>query len=129
MYSLDTFLIELLDNKYYYRQEGILKHDYDFMTGVSIKKLLQPIEYNNIEPLQLKKLIFNFVATNGKKVTFTYDEIFNSKLGNSLYVMTSKDEKSNKELSYRIMFIYNDKKKLRRKYLSGLQTIEIKYNE
>ncbi len=63
------------------------------MKGVLVKAVLKDLKFKNETPRQLSEFYLTFVASDGYKAVFSWNEIFNSPTGDHLYLVTEKAEK------------------------------------
>ncbi len=78
------------------------------------------------KPKELSEYYFVFKASDGYTNVYSWNEIFNSDIGNKLYIITEKDGKSITEMEGRILVLSLADFNTGRRYLKGLATIEIK---
>ena len=88
--------------------------------------MLENIEIIVDKPKYLNEFYFIFVAADGYKAVFSWNEIFNTETGNSLYLVTEMNGKKLKEIPERILFISTKDFRTGRRYISGLDRIIIK---
>ena len=75
------------------------------------------------------KIYFVFKASDGYKVVFSWNEIYNTDSGNNFFIVTELEGKKLKELEQRIMFISTADLKTGRRYIKGLEKIEVRQVE
>lgn len=117
--------VDIPDQKLY-NHRGEPKGMLTKMKGVLLKTVLGSIEFEYDKPKELNEFYFVFVSTDGYKVVFSWNEIFNTEAGNRFYIITEMDGKKIKEMEQRILFISTADLKSGRRYIKGLEKIQIK---
>lgn len=117
--------VDISDQKLY-NHRGEPKGMLTNMKGVPLKTVLGSIEFDYDKPKELNEFYFVFVATDGYKVVFTWNEIYNTEAGNSFYIVTEMEGKKLKEMDQRIVFISTADLKSGRRYIKALDKIQIK---
>ncbi len=96
------------------------------LKGVLLRDVLQSVEIKSESPKQLSEFYFVCNATDGYKVVFSWNEIFNTKVGDTVYIITSKEGKSAAELPESILLLSPADFKTGRRHVKSLQSIEVK---
>ncbi|HXU25665.1 MAG TPA: molybdopterin-binding protein [Bacteroidia bacterium] len=102
---------------------GEVKETLHNLKGIALKPLLEKIEFLTDTPKELSQFYLTFIASDGYKVVYSWNEIFNSETGNNLFIITEKD---GKQLTYsedRILTITTTDFKTGRCYLKALDKI------
>ncbi|HTA62494.1 MAG TPA: molybdopterin-binding protein [Bacteroidia bacterium] len=102
---------------------GEVKGDIQSIKGVALKPLLEKIEFLTEKPKELSQFYLTFVASDGYKVVYSWNEIFNSETGNNLFIIIEKDGKKLKDLEDRILTITTTDFKTGRRYVKALDKI------
>ncbi|WP_333600365.1 molybdopterin-binding protein [Flavobacterium sp.] len=124
--ALDTFPKVAIKDQTLYNHKGEEKGTVKNMKGIPLKKLLASIEFTYEKPKELNEFYFVFTASDGYKVVFSWNEIYNTEAGNNFYIVTEMDGKPLKDMEQRILFISTSDLKAGRRYIKGLQRIEVK---
>jgi hypothetical protein len=124
--ELDTFPRNVINDLIIYNHNGEVRDTLTRMGGIPLKSLLAPLQYNNDRPTQLNEFYFVFTATDGYKVVFSWNEIFNTETGNNFFIVTEADGKELSELDHRIMFVATADLISGRRFIKGLQKIEVR---
>lgn len=93
------------------------------MKGVLLKTILEGVEFQSESPKVLSEFYLTFVASDGYKVVFSWNEIFNTETGNHLYVVVEKEGKGLSEMDGRMLLLCSTDFKTGRRYLKGLSNI------
>ncbi len=123
--DLESFAQSKIEDQIIYNHKGEIRDTLTNMSGIPIKTLLQSIHYNYNQPRELNEFYFIFTASDGYKVVFSWNEIYNTDLGNHYFIVTELKGKKLKDLKQRIVFISDADIKTGRRYIKGLQKIEV----
>jgi hypothetical protein len=94
------------------------------LKGFLLKSLLDKIEYPSENPKLLSEFYFVFLASDGYKVVFSWNEIYNTETGNNLYLIT-EEGKGIKDMPDRILIISTKDFKTGRRFIKGLERIMV----
>jgi len=104
--------------------KGVAKN----LQGVLLRDLLSGVELDAESPKVFSEFYFVCVATDGYKVVYSWNELFNTATGKTTYIVTAKetgDKKSNDD----ILMISTQDSMTGRRYLKNLQAIEVRRAE
>ena len=73
--------------------------------GVLLKNILDSVSFQYEKSRMLNQYYFLFVAVDGYKVVFSFNEIYNTETGKNLYVVTEVEGKTIREMENRIMIL------------------------
>lgn len=124
--ELDTFPKVAIANQTLYNHNGEVKSTIKKMKGVLLKTVLASIQFDYDKPRELNEFYFVFVATDGYKVVFSWNEIYNTEAGNNFYIVTEMEGKKLKDMEQRILFISTGDLKSGRRYIKALEKIQVK---
>ena len=124
--ELDTFPKVVIADQMLYNHKGEVKSTVKNMKGVLLKTVLASIQFDYDKPKELNEFYFVFVATDGYKVVFSWNEIYNTEAGNNFYIVTEMEGKKIKDMEQRILFISTADLKSGRRYIKALEKIEVK---
>lgn len=96
------------------------------LKGVLLRDVLESIEIKSESPKQLSEFYFVCKATDGYKVVFSWNEIFNSKVGDAVFIITEKEGKPANQLPESVLLLSPQDYKTGRRHVKGLQMIEVK---
>jgi len=105
---------------------GEFKREYKNVKGVLLTNLLKDVLIEVESPKQLSECYFVFKATDGYTVVFSWNELFNTATGNSVYLVTEADGKGQQTAPEKILLISTQDFKTGRRHIKGLQSIEVK---
>jgi hypothetical protein len=126
LHDLDTFPTKTISDVIITNHLGETKKTAKQLKGFLLKKLLEKVDLQTSAPKELNEFYFIFIASDGYKVVFSWNEIFNTATGNSFYLITEQDGKKIKESDERILIVSATDFKTGRRYIKGLQKIIIK---
>ena len=109
-----------------YNQRGEVKDTIKNIKGVSLKSLFDQIEFVYDKPKELNEFYFIFQGSDGYRVVFSWNEIFNTETGNNLYIITESEGKKLKDIDDRIKFLSAADFKVGRRNIHALAKIIVK---
>jgi hypothetical protein len=92
---------------------------------VLLKDILEKTEIDSETSKELNEYYIVCIASDNYKVVFSWNEIFNSNTGNSVYILTGYDGKPASALDNRIALVSPKDQMTGRRYVKGLQKIVI----
>ena len=116
-YSIDSIVIT---NHLGERRSSLKK-----VKAVLLKDILDKVEIDAENHKVLSEYYFVCIASDNYKVVFSWNEIFNSDTGNSVYIITGQDGKPATSLDNRIALVSIKDQMTGRRYVKGLQKIVI----
>ena len=93
--------------------------------GALLKDILSKIEIDAESPKVLSEYYFICIASDNYKVVFSWNEIFNSDEGKSVFIITGQDGKPATMLDNRIALVSPKDQMTGRRYVKGLQKIVV----
>ena len=93
------------------------------LKGILLKSILEKLEFQIEKPKELNEFYFTFIASDGYKVVYSWNEIFNTEVGNNIYLVTEKGGKKISEIENRILIITTSDFKTGRRHIKGLEKI------
>ena len=75
------------------------------------------------------RFYFVFIASDGYRVVFSWNEIYNTETGNNFFIVTEMEGKKLYDVDQRIIFISTADLKTGRRYIKGLEKIEVRQLE
>jgi hypothetical protein len=124
--DLDQFPKSNLPDQLIYNQKGDIKDTLTQLFGVPLKSILEKAEFLVEKPKELNEFYFIFQALDGYKVVFSWNEIFNTTVGEQCYIITSAEGKTKTDIQDHILFISTGDLKTGRRIVRGLDRIEVK---
>ena len=114
-YSIDSIVI----TNHLGERRSTLKN----VKGILLKDILTKVEIDAEAPKVLSEYYFVCIASDNYKVVCSWNEIFNSATGNSVYILTGHDGKPASALDNRIALVSPKDQMTGRRYVKGLQKI------
>lgn len=105
---------------------GEFKKTYKAVKGVPLLAMLQPLIITTTSPKLLSEYYLVFKASDGYAVVVSWNELFNTSVGSTFYLVTEADGKPYDSASERILLINTKDFKTGRRHIKGLQSIEVK---
>ena len=93
--------------------------------AVLLKDILEKVEIDVQNPKLLSEYYFNCIAADNYKVVFSWNEIFNTDLGKSIYILIGNDGRPTSALDDRIALISKYDHATGRRYVKGLKKIVV----
>lgn len=109
-----------------YNHRGEAKDTLRDIRGVPLKTLLATTELTCDEPKSLSEFYFVLAASDGYKVVLSWNEIYNTEIGDRFYIVTEMGGKKGERLEQRILFLSAEDKMTGRRYIKALERIEVK---
>jgi hypothetical protein len=86
-----------------------------------LKDILNQVEFATENPRVLSEFFLTCVASDGYKVVFSWNEIFNTSTGDHVYLITSKASQPLSSLNDRLLLVTTTIFKTGRHHVKGLQ--------
>ena len=116
-YSIDSIVIT--------NHLGEKRNTIKNVKGVLLKDILNKVEIDAETPRVLSEYYFICIASDNYKTVFSWNEIFNSAIGNSVYILTGHDGKPASALDNRIALVSPKDEMTGRRYVKGLQKVVV----
>ena len=104
---------------------GERKSEAKGLKGILLKDILQTVEVKSESPKVLSEYYFVFIASDGYKVVYSWNELFNTATGDAVYVITEKNGKAATEMDDSILVVSVKDFKTGRRNIKGLSTISV----
>jgi len=121
--DLDSFKTKDLPDVIITNHLGEKKHTLTQLKGVLLKDVLSKAELDAENPKVLSTYYFVFTATDKYKITFSWNEIFNTETGNNIYIIMEEGGKKIQDLPGRISLVVPTDFKTGRRHISNLSKI------
>lgn len=105
---------------------GEFKKEYKNVKGVPLLALLDKVKITTSNPRLLSEYYLVFKASDDYSVVASWNELFNTEIGNSFFLVVEADSKSQKDASEKILLISTKDFKTGRRHVKGLKSIEVK---
>ena len=96
------------------------------LKGILLKDILSSAEINAESPRVLSEYYFVCKANDGYAVVYSWNELFNTVVGESAYIVTEKDSKPASSMEDAILMISPKDFKTGRRHVKALSTIEVR---
>lgn len=91
------------------------------LSGVLLKEILQSIPLDSDNPKQFSEYYFVCRGSDGYKVVYSWNELFNTSTGNCVYIVTEKNHLPIDNLDETILTISTQDLRTGRRYLKNLE--------
>lgn len=95
------------------------------LSGVLLKEILESMPLDTDNPKQFSEYYFVCRGSDGYKVVYSWNELFNTSTGNSVYIVTEKNHVQIKDLDESLLMISTQDVRTGRRYLKNLETIYV----
>jgi hypothetical protein len=120
--QLDTFTKVYIHDQVTCNNKGEPKDTLKNMRGILLKTLLAPIEYVYEKPRYLNEFYLVLVGSDGYRVVVSWNELYNTDVGNQFYIITEMDGKKVNDISC----ISTSDLNAGRRHVRGLERIEVR---
>ena len=93
--------------------------------GIRLKDILEKAGLNEESPKLLSEFYFNCVATDGYKVVFSWNELFNTEVGNQVYIIIESDGQKGNLSADRIAMLSAADQATGRRFVKNLAEIKV----
>jgi hypothetical protein len=120
-----NYTIQLVDSIVIYNHLQERKRVIKNIKGILLKDILLAAGLNEEKPKLFSEFYFTCIATDGYKVVFSWNEIFNTDIGNHILVITEEDGKKADTITDHIAIISAVDQATGRRYVQNLQEIKV----
>lgn len=124
--DLQQYPIQKIGNVKITSHTGEPRGEFKKLKGVLLKDILQKADIQSESPKLLSEYYIICEAADGYKNVYSWNELFNSEVGNQVFIVTEADGKSFATSDKSIMLIAPQDFRTGRRNLKGLSKIEIK---
>lgn len=121
--DLSSYKTYMTDSIVIINHLGERKSSMKKVKGVLLKDILDKVEIDAENHKVLSEYYLVCIASDNYKVVFSWNEIFNSDIGKSVYIITSQDGEWAYRLDNRIALVSPKDQMTGRRYVKGLQKI------
>lgn len=104
---------------------GNFKHQDDQLKGILLKDILSHTIYNTASPKLLSAFYFVCVGADGYKVVYSWNELYNTSVGDNVFIIMEKNGVPIDKLPERIQMTSYSDYKTGRRYLHNLDKIVV----
>lgn len=94
--------------------------------AVPLKPVLADLKIKAEQPRQLSEFYFVAIAADGYKVVFSWNEVFNNPLGNTISIIVEANGKQIQDLDNRIAILSPTDEMTGRRYVKSLEKIVVR---
>ncbi len=104
-------------------QRGEAKDTVKNLKGILFKDILKQIELLADRPKLYNEFYFTCIASDNYKVVYSWNEIFNTEVGNNIYIVTERAGEKGREITSRILMVSKSDVHKGRRYVENLSEI------
>ena len=104
---------------------GEKKSEAKSLKGILLKDILQTVEIKSESPKVLSEFYFVLTASDNYKVVYSWNELYNTAVGNSVYLVTEKNGKIVSDMDDSILVLSMKDFKTGRRNVKGLSSIVV----
>lgn len=123
--DLKKYKVHIIGDVKITNHKGELKGIAKGLSGVLLKDVLSTVTLNTDNPKVFSEYVFICTAVDGYKVVYSWNELFNSAVGNSVYLVTEKDHKPMEEQEEHLLMISSHDTYTSRRFLKNLKSITV----
>lgn len=123
--SLKQYQIIEIGDKNVTDHTGAFKHKDDQLKGVLLKDVLSHTKFKTTSPKQLSRFYLVCEGIDGYKVVYSWNEIYNTAIGDQVYIITEKNGLAIDKMPESIQMTSSSDFKTGRRYLHNLNKITI----
>jgi hypothetical protein len=124
MDSLNSYPLKTIGNIKVTDHTGTFKHQDDQLKGVLLKDILSHSQWL-LTPHLFSSMYFTCVGADGYKVVYSWNELFNTEIGDNVYIILEKNGIKADQLTSSIQMVSMLDYKTGRRYLHNLEKIEV----
>ena len=124
MDSLNSYPLKEIGNIKVTDHTGAFKHQDDQLKGVLLKDILNHSTWL-LTPHLFSSMYFTCVGADGYKVVYSWNELFNTEIGDNVYIVMEKNGIKADQLTSSIQMVSMLDYKTGRRYLHNLEKVEV----
>jgi hypothetical protein len=121
--DIDQYKIASVDSlviyNHLYERKRVVKN----IKGILLKDILQKVTIDEKNPKQLSEFYFTCIAADGYKVVFSWNEIFNTEVGNHIMIATEADGIKGEMMPDRLQLLSAADLATGRRFMKGISKI------
>jgi hypothetical protein len=123
MDSLKQYTIQTIGDIKVTDHTGVFKHEDDKLKGILIKDVLSHTVFDVSSPKLLSTLYFVFAGTDGYRVVYSWNELYNTEVGNHVYILMEKNGVKAADMKESLQMTSMMDMKTGRRYLHNLDKV------
>jgi len=124
--KLDSFNVVEIPDLVIKNNEGEIKKTASGLKGILLKDLLAQVKYRYEKPRELNEFYLVLIASDGYRVVYSWNELYNTEIGNQIYLVVEKDGISITEMEERMLIVSAADTNIGRRYIKGVEQIEVR---
>ena len=123
--EIEAFPAHSQDSLRIYNHAGAYRSTLKGINGVMLKDILKDIAVGEESPKVLSEYYLVCIATDGYKVVFSWNELFNTAVGDNVLVVTNINEATNGAQHDELALISSEDYATGRRYVKQLKTVKL----
>ncbi len=123
--DLDNYSSQQIDDLIITNHKGEPRDTLRQMKGILLKELLDTLELKESNPKLYSEFYLVFIASDGYKVVYSWNELFNAPTGDHVFVVTSKAGQSAAQMKERLLVITPTDYRTGRRHIKSLSQIRV----
>ena len=123
--DLNAFTPQFIDSVIIYNHLMVPKKTIKQIKGVLLKDIVDKAEIDVSNPKLLSEFYITCIASDNYKVVFSWNEIYNTAIGEHIIIITESNGNSGDQMPDRIALLSSSDRATGRRYVKGLQKIVI----
>jgi hypothetical protein len=123
--SLNSYPLKTIGDIKVTDHTGTFKHQDDQLKGVLLKDILNHSQWTLANPKLFSTLYFTCIGSDGYKVVYSWNELFNTPVGDNVYILMEKNGVKSSTLPESIQMASMLDFKTGRRYLHNLDKIVV----
>jgi len=129
MDSLNSYPLKTIGDIKVTDHTGTFKHQDDQLKGVLLKDILNHSQWTITSPKLFSTMYFTCIGSDGYKVVYSWNELFNTSVGDNVYILMEKNGVKTSTLPESIQMASMLDFKTGRRYLHNLDKIVVNITE
>jgi hypothetical protein len=125
MDSLNTYPLKTIGDIKVTDHTGTFKHEDDKLKGVLLKDILNHSQWAVASPKLFSTIYFTCIGSDGYKVVYSWNELFNTPVGDNVYIIMEKNGVKADQLPASLQMTSMLDFKTGRRYLHNLDKIVV----
>jgi hypothetical protein len=123
--DLQKFPVQSIGDVIISNHKGETKGTAKAMKGIFLRDVLQQVTLDTDNPKLYSEYYFVCKAADGYKAVFSWNELFNTATGNTVYIVTEKEQKNMTDDEDLILMISTQDLRTGRRFVKNLETIYV----
>lgn len=123
--ALDTFPTVAIPDMPVINHKGDTTNTLKELRGIPIRQLLESTRFDFGSPKELNTFYIVCKASDGYRAVFSWNELFNTSVGDNVFILTRLAGKGIRDMDNHIILISRSDRQTGRRFVKGLSSIEV----